>query len=228
MSQVLLKKIIQKKVPSAIPAGLEKADEFSIGKVFIHSKKPRKVIPMGRQDLAPAGTSLESLLAEDHHITISISKKLLFDTDKDKKSGYAEVDVTSDDTEIEAMLRKFPALEKALKKAGKIKTLQLNADFGRVVQISSDLVQTVSRGSLQVQASHPVVKKAIENGGVMFIVSSLFEVQRCNVHVKVADKSADKQDNYTKGITQNYGSSLTGNLEDYMQVVVPKFKCNWH
>lgn len=196
MSKAVLKKVIQKKLPSAIPADLENPEQFSVGKVLIHPKKPHKVIPMRGQDLIPTCTTLESLLTHGQQISINLSTKLLFNTDQDKMSACVEVDL-SEDAELQDALRKIPELERDMQRAGKEKkSLQIRADLGQVVHVTTDLVQCVGRGDVQVDVTHAVVKRAMENGGAMFIVGAIYRADHCKVSVKVEGGSG----NYVEGI----------------------------
>lgn len=190
MAQAVLRKFVHKKLSPAIPADLKRVEEFSVGKVLVHSKKPQKVIPMRGQDLASTGVSVESLLAHDQELTISISKKLLFDTGKDETSGHVEVDIT-DDLELQEALNQVPDLKDALQKAGEKKMLIIDADLGSVQQITTNLVHKMAKGGIQVQVSHPVVERAIENGGALFVIGAVIEVDRCNLSVKVLEGGSE-------------------------------------
>lgn len=185
-------------MPSAIPANLQQqADEISLGKVFILSKKPHKLIPMGHQDLAPTNVSLDSLLPAKQQITLSLSKSVFLETKGDGLCFSVEI---SGDALLEDALDEIAGLEELKLQPGEKKMLHIKADFGKVTKTSSDLIQGIRKGSVQVDASHPVVKKGVENGGTMFIVTALCKAEHCNVAVKQSNQKGDKQQDYTKGI----------------------------
>ena len=98
----------------------------------------------------------------------------------------------SGDAELEDALSAIAGLDNLGLKPGKEKKmLHVNADFGRVVEVSTDLVKSSRKGDFRVNVEHPVVKKAIENGKVMFVVSTLYRADHCNVAI-CTDK-ADQQ-----------------------------------
>lgn len=185
MPQQIFEKAVKRILPSAIPANLEKIDEYAVGKVLIYSKAPRKLFPMRKHELDFTGYSLQSLLAEEEKLTIVTARSYLFDTGKSTVSKTVKLDV-SGDFDLEAALSKLASADFKFK-AGETKTIRVSTDFGKVTHISTDLVNSVVSGQIQVKPDHPIVKKAIDNGGVMFVVSTIYEAEHCNVGVSASE-----------------------------------------
>ena len=185
MSQAVVRKLVQKKLRLAIPVDLSKVDEYSVGKVLLHSKKPQKVIPMRAQDLSSTGVSIASLLADKEQLNITLTKRLLCDTDQGGELGRVDVDVT-DDLELQIALVKIPELKEAIE-SGDAKILHICADLGKLQLVSTDIVHSLTSQQIQIQVSHPVVQRALENGAALFVVGSVFEVDRCVVSVRMGE-----------------------------------------
>lgn len=180
---------MHKRLSPAIPVNLKRSDEYAVGKVLLHSKKPQKVIPMRGQDLTPTGVSAESLLATGQQLSISYSKKLLFDTSKDERSGQVEVDI-SEDSDLQEAVAGFGS------EAGKKMGLHIAADLGCVEQLTSSVVKSVAHDSIRVQMGHPVVQRAVESGGgALFIIGAIIQVDRCNISVRLSEAGSE----YIKG-----------------------------
>ena len=183
MPQVIYEKAVKRLLPTAIPTLLEKIDEYSIGKVLIYSKKPRKLIPTRKHHLDFTGWSMQSLLAEGEDLRVTTARSYLFDTGKDSVSKSFDVEVGGD----------IDLTGSAKVKVGDKGTLTVTSDFGKITHITADLVSSVLKKKFQVKADHPIVQKAIENGGVMFVINSIYEGEHCNVSATVTkdvDESA--------------------------------------
>ena len=204
MPQEVFGRAVKTILPSAIPTQLERIDEYAVGKVLVYSKKPRKLFPMRKQHLDFTGYSLQTLLAKGEKLTISTAKSYLFDTDKSTLSKSIHIDVGGD-FDLETALVKLASADADFKfKAGETKTLTITTDFGKVTHISTDLVNSTVSGKIQVQPDHPIVKKAIENGGVMFVVTTIYEGEHCKVGVS-ASKSKTESGGLTEGVSAEKG-----------------------
>lgn len=178
---------VKKYLPSAIPAKLDKIDEYSIGKVLIHTKKPRKLIPMRKHGLDFTGWSLQNLLAEKEELTITTAKSYLYDTGKSTSTKAVNV---GGDLDLETALTKLAGADFNFK-AGETKNLTIVTDFGKVTHISTDLIKSVVKEKVQVRPDHPVVKRAIENGGVMFVITEIFQAEHCNLSVSLSESVSE-------------------------------------
>lgn len=177
--ETVFKKAVEDLLPTAIPVELDKLDEFSIGKVLVYAKKPRKLIPMRKQELEFTGWSIESLLAEDQHLAITTVNNYLFDAGKSISSVNVKVDLDAD--------LDFSFLGGSIEvKGGEDKVLEMMTDFGKVTHITSDLVTSVISNSILLQVDHPIVQKAMDHGGVMFLVHTIYESEHFNMSVKLS------------------------------------------
>ena len=184
MSRVaLFKKAVEDLLPAAIPVELDKLDEFSIGKVLVYAKKPRKLIPMRNHKLDFTGWSLESLLAEDHHLAITTAKNYLFDAGKSVSSGNIKVNLVAD--------LNFSLFGSINAKGGEDKVLEIMTDFGKVTHITSDLANSVINNNLHLNVNHPIVQKAIDFNGVMFLVHTIYESAHFNMSVKLTKDDSE-------------------------------------
>lgn len=200
MTQAVFGKAVKRILPSAIPTHLEKIDEYEVGKVLIYSKKPRKLIPMRKHELDFTGWHMRSLVAEgEEHPSIVTARSFVFDTGVDTATHTTDVEVGGD-VSIDVALAKLASLGGDFDfKAGEDHSVQITNDFGKITHISTDLVSRSINTKVQLQVDHPIVKRAIENGGVMFVICNVYEGERCNVKVTVS---------------KNKNESVKGDLEE--------------
>ncbi len=192
MPQAIFGKAVKKYLPTAIPVSLEKIDEYKVGSILVYSKKPRKLIPMRKHELDFTGFSLQSLLVEgSKELSITTARTFLFDTDKATVSKSVKVDVSTDFDLENSILKLFSAKTDLDLKGGRSKTLTITTDFGNLTHIATDLVTTIINGKLRVNTEHPVVKKAVENGGVMFVITDIYEAERCDVSVSLSEDTSE-------------------------------------
>lgn len=208
--EAVFRKAVEKFLPSAIPASLEKIDEYVPGKILVYSKKPRKLIPMRRHELDFTGYSVESLLAENEELRITTARSFLFDTGKSSLSTVVKVD-GGEDLGLENSLTKLVSTDLSLKlKAGEEKTLTITSDFGKITHITTDIVNSGRKG-IQLDPEHPVVKRAVDHGGVMFIVSAIYEAERCHLTMKMT-----KDESESGGISADAGP-VKGEVSEGME-----------
>lgn len=172
-----------------IPVNLVKVAEFSNGTVVIPKKKPAKKptegIPMRGTDWTATGDSIQTVLARDQQVCISLSKKVYLEA---KKEPFCLSVPLSGDTELEDALKDLQLEPR------ENKTLHIRADFGDVVEIATDLVKSYRTGNVKVDINHAVVKRAIECGGALFVISTLYQAEHCKIAVRLGD-----QQDYTEG-----------------------------
>ena len=173
---ILFKKAVEGTVSSSIPIELEKADEYAVGKVLIYSKKPRKVIPMWKHELEFTGHSLQSLLAEGQQELVITTTKYC----KDCSSTKVEVDIEADD-KIMKFLPQVAPVDAAF--SGK---LEIESDFGKITHMTTDLVNTITRKKIQVKTDHPIMKKAIEHGGAILVITTIYEAEHCHLSIRLS------------------------------------------
>ena len=206
----LFKKIVGNILPTAIPVDLEKVDELTVGKVLIYSKKPRKLIPMRKHDLAFTGWSLQSLLT-DEKFSFTTARSYLFDSGKNTSSASVTVDLDAS-VDMKSALLKLASLDTAFKfDVEEDKTLTVSSDFGKITHISTDVVTTILGGKHSVDINHPIVKKAIDYGGNMFVVTAVYEAERCNLSVTL---SKDKKEKGGAANDKDTKDSSSENVED--------------
>jgi hypothetical protein len=186
MPQIVFGKAVKRFLPSAIPTHLEKIDEYAVGKVLVYSKRPRRLIPMRKHHLDFTGWSLQGLLAENEVLTVTTAKSYLFDTGKEVASKSFKVDVGGD-VDVANSLTKLASASGDLKfSSGDKATLTVTSDFGKITHVSTDLVNSAINKEIHVKPDHPVVQRAVKNGGMMFVISNIYEGERCNVSATVS------------------------------------------
>ena len=186
MPQEIFEKVIHKLLPTAIPTQLEKIDEYSVGKVLIYSKKPRRLLPMRKHHLEFTGFSLGGMLASNEELTIRHASNYIFDTDKSTSASKINVNVGADVDLNNAVTKLFAADVAAKTKVKVAKSLDVTSDLGKLMHVTSDLTSTISKGSMNVNPRHAMVQQALENGGVMFVVAEIYHSERCNVTVHLS------------------------------------------
>jgi hypothetical protein len=196
MSQAIFEEVIERCLSSAIPVLLEKANDYCIGKVFVYSKKTHRVLPMrGTNVLTPTAGNFPELLATDAAISLSITKRILLDRKIDPLCFSMEVDGNA---ELRSALFNYASLGAEDKKKG---MLHIRADFGEVVELTSSLHLTDCADTMRVNPGNPLVKRVMEYGKSMFLLSTLYQAEHCKVDVKLCGKKEDKKQlKYTEGM----------------------------
>ena len=184
MAQTLFDKTISFHLPSAIPTLLERIDEFAIGKVLIYSKKPKRFTPWRKHELSFTGWSISSLLSppEDQKLKIATASSFLFDLGKGSSSATVQVNLDAEVNLHEALV----SLDAKLK-ADEQKKLNITSDLGKVTHVSTDLLASCSAKKLHVNTEHPIVQEAMEKGGAMFVITSMYTAEHCNIQVSITD-----------------------------------------
>ncbi len=204
-SQTLFGRAVGYHLPTAIPTTLERIDEFCLGKVLLHHKRPHKFMPWRKHDLDFTGYSLSTLLSEDEHLKFATASNFLFDV----KKGVSTVDVQLGlDAELKEALVKFDMRFQS----GDQKKLNITADFGRITHVTTDLFPVLSARKIKVNRDHPIVQEAMEKGGALFIISTVYEAERCCIQFN----STTKADDSGRVVAQpgGTGGTLGGTYED--------------
>ena len=195
--QTLFGRAISNLLPSAIPTQLERINEFAIGKVLIYKKKPRKFLSWRHHELNFTGYSLPSLLA-DQTLTIATSSNFLFDAGKGTSSATVKVNL-----DAELSLRESLVKMEARLKEDEMKNLTITTDVGKVSRISTNLLPDCTSRNLKVKMDHPIVKEAIDKGGTLFVITSLYEAEHCKVEVKIAK---EEDETLSAGVSAEVGA----------------------
>ena len=183
-AQTLFNRTVGFHLPSAIPTQLERIDEFGIGKVLIYSKKPKRFTPWRKHELSFTGWSISSLLntqAEDPPLKIATASSFMFDLGKGSSSATVQVNLDAELNLREALVNLNAKLN-----VDEQKKLNITADFGKVTHVSTDLLTSCSSKKLHVNTEHPIVQEAMEKGGAMFVITSMYTAERCNVQVNIS------------------------------------------
>ena len=95
--QSLFSRAVSTNLPTAIPAALERIDQFAIGKVLTYQKKPCKLLPWRRRELNFTGRSINDLLADGQlqELSFATSRDFLFDAGKGTDKISVEVSMQS-------------------------------------------------------------------------------------------------------------------------------------
>ena len=185
--QTLFGRVISSKIPLAVPSQLSHIEQFGAGhgKVLIYSKKPRRFLPHKNEDLKFTGWSLSGLLEESSfsELKITVATSHEFEANND------------DPVKLTVELSKTPAVQKALEDleldVGESKQATISANLGKVTNIQTSLLHSVSQKKLKVKLDHPTVQEAIATGGVLFVTTSVYEGERCHLHVSVGDSQKE-------------------------------------
>ena len=173
-AQTLFNRIVTNYIPSAIPTNLERIDEHALGKVLIYASKPRKLMPWRKHTLKFTGWTFTSLLAAEQTVEFVTSIRPL----REARKGAIHFDVRLDYEIREAL---FQLDKKAETKDDK--NVCVTADMGKISYLSSDLFSSLSARTCKVNMEHPVVKEAVEKGGALFVITSIYEAERSVIHV---------------------------------------------
>ena len=183
-SQTLFSRAIGYHLPTAIPTKLERIDEFCIGKVLTYRKKPRKFMPWRQHELNFTGYSLTNLLEEGQSLKFTTASNFLFDVQSSKNTIDATMDL---DAELKAALLNLNISFETKDQ----KKYTITADLGKITHIQTDLFPLLAQGTFKVNMKHPIVEKAVENGGTLFVISTVYESERCNINLSSATSSGD-------------------------------------
>ena len=188
MAQALFNRTIGFHLPSAIPTQLERIDEFSIGKVLVYTKKPKRFTPWRKQELSFTGWSISSLLSapEDQRLKIATASSFLFDLGKGSSSAAVHVNLDAELNLHEALVNLDANL-----KIDDQKKLMISADLGKVTHVATDLLTSCSASKLQVNMDHPIVQEAMNKGEAMFVITSMYTAERCNIQVTISDSETE-------------------------------------
>ena len=78
---------------------------------------------------------------------------------------------------------------------GKIeKKTSITTEFGNVTHIETDLFEVLSGKKYSLDISNPIVKEARSKGSAIFIISTLYEAEHCNISVSVTDIMSETED----------------------------------
>ncbi len=160
-------------VPTAIPADLDTTAELEVGRVLLYRKKPKANVSWCKQALDFARdedgnpVSVFDLLSEQSKETALVERvretKVAFTNRTNEEYVYRST------TDVET-------------------TMKLSVDFGSVFEVSSNLYALVNSLELPVNANHPVVQQAEEKGGVVMVISKVYQSERASVQLGGADQ----------------------------------------
>lgn len=183
MAQTLFNRTVGFHLPSAIPTHLERIDEFAIGKVLVYTKKPKRFTPWRKHELSFTGWSISSLLSqpEDQKLKVATASSFLFDLGRGSSSATVQVNLDADLNLHDALV----SLDAKLK-VGDQKKLNITTDLGKVTHVSTDLLNSFTGGKLRVNRDHPIVREALDKGGDMFVITSMYTAEHCNIQVSIS------------------------------------------
>ena len=203
----IFKSAVKDLLPNSIPVELDRVDEFSIGKVLIFKKKP-KLIPTRKHNLEFTEWSLESLLAEGQEIDITTTSTYLYDSEVGTSSFNLNVNLEAD-VDLSKLFQ-YAGGSIGIK-GGEKKVFTMKTDFGKISHLSSDLTKLVLGKKFVLNADHPLVKKARERGGSLFIIHTIYQAEHCNIGLKV---STDKEETAEESASLAAKESGSESVED--------------
>lgn len=189
-SQALFSHVVSSCLPEAVPTHLDRINEFGLGKVLIFSRRPRRFIPWSKKDLKFTGWSLSSLLqeADANEMKIATASSFLFDTSKTTNTVSVSVNLDTDPTLREALAKTDSKLL-----SGGTKQVDISADLGKMSHISTDLCYSVTTKKLHIKMDHPVIQEALTTGGTLFVISTIYEAERCSIKVSSGDSGTSSE-----------------------------------
>ena len=156
-------------LPATIQAELEGPERYAIGNVVYHSAKPT-IVSWRKQNVQFATldggepASLSSILEPKY--TGRLSR------------------LRPQSTLFSSTGRRDTAAEFRTHSAGK--PCLVRASFGAIYQTTSNLLGVLdsAAGGLKVDLGNPVVQRVAENGGRLFVVSTVYEADRVEISVR--------------------------------------------
>ena len=211
MAQTLFHRTIGFHLPSAIPTQLERIDEFSIGKVLVYTKKPKRFTPWRKQELSFTGWSISSLLSppENQRLKIATASSFLFDLGKGSSSATVQVNLDAELSLHGALVNLDANL-----KVDDQKRLSISADLGKVTHVTTDLLASCSASKLQVNMDHPIVQEAMDKGQAMFVITSMYVAERCNIQVTTSSNEAETVGGKETGGGKGAGGGASETVKD--------------
>ena len=180
----VFKKAVEDLLPSAIPVKLKNLDDYTVGKVLVYSKKPLKPFALRKRELKFTGCTIESLLTDGQEITITTASNDLHITGKSISSIVVKVN-------LEADLDLSLLFGGSLNFSGADKVLDVVTEFGKISHITSNLIASVINKNLHLKVEHPTVQEAINNGGVMFLIHTIYESEHINLSAKFSKDTTE-------------------------------------
>lgn len=120
---------------------------------------------------------------QTHSDTMATSSEFLFEAGKGTSSATVQVNL---DAEIE-LKESLVKMEGKLK-AGEKKNLTITTDLGKITHYSTNVLPDSKASKFKAKLDHPIIKEAIDHGGVLFSITSLYEAEHCNVEINLTEK----------------------------------------
>ena len=162
----IFKKALSLVLPRAIPVDCDKAAQFEIGRVLVYAKKPKA--------FARRGAHVLEFARDDTGHPISLVDLLL-------REDRQQLDASKVNKS-----RRFYANQE------RQEWETLVADLGSVFEVSSNLRQLLDAHKLKADLDHPAVKKAIESGGVLPVISTVYQSDKVDIQSGQATGEGDE------------------------------------
>ena len=183
-AQELFGRTVRQYLPSAIPSHLERIDEYSAGKVLVYRKQPKRLMPWRKNHLNFTGFDLSSLLAEGQALKVSTASDVVFDTGTGTRKSDADLN-------LDAQLKDALVGMGVTLKSSETKNLSLVTKLGKITHIKTDLFQRLQSKTYKLDLNHLVVKKALHEGGTLFVISTLYQADVVNIQIEVQEKVSE-------------------------------------
>ena len=73
------------------------------------------------------------------------------------------------------------------------KKTSITTDFGKITHIETDMFDVFSKKTYSLDTSNPIVKEAIAKGSTVFVISTMYEAERCNISVNVSESGSESE-----------------------------------
>ena len=179
-----------------IPISLDEAVDLKMGDVLMYERTPSKWKPWRKHRLVYSGVNINDVLTSS--AKINTEEVVLYD---DATFSRGVNDSVGLDADVKTALVAFGVNFDI----GEQKTLK--AEFGQVKRIVWNLRDEVFKGTFKgmLNMDHPIVKDAKRHGGVLFVVSHLYQSAKVQVTV---------QETLTAGISGNEKDDKDDNGDD--------------
>ena len=205
--QEVFSRSVRQFLPNAIPSQLDSIDEFSIGKVLVYKKKPKKSAPWIKSDMEFTGYSISSLMdkGNDKLEGITSSSDFLFESGDNSSEIQFDLDEKMKKALVEMGLQDLKS---------KKQKYYVVSNLGKVAEVSTNIFDIFTKRDLKVNKKHEVIKKA---GSSLFVISTLFNADQVDITIQTKQSEESAPTTVKKG-----KKLLTAHLELGCRAALPK------
>lgn len=155
-------------VPTAVAVDVSKLQDYEIGRVLVYQEKPKAYVPWRRttvdfaRDAEGKSVKIFDVLSQEDRKYVNEERLRIIRRYETSQCGEEfEYQIDADDHS----------------------TVRLGVDLGKVVTASSNLYAQINSARPRADTGHPAVRAAMENGGMVMVVSTVYESDRACVEL---------------------------------------------